>query len=114
MTIYELNRNDLLTVLREYVSALDELEFAITEKNRAQARVDFPVVKNGVSLLYLALNVLSIVFVVWSFSVGFSLFGGIAYAVAHITCAMFLLGFIGALILGLGCLFLSKKLIKIL
>lgn len=112
MTIYELNRNDLLSVLHDYVTAFEELESAIRGRTYAYNKVNHPFAKSYISLLLLILNLLSILWIPSSFIFGFVISGSIVYILSNNTTLLVVFGIFGALLIGVGYFFLRKKVIN--
>lgn len=109
MSIFDLDRNQLLSVLKEYTAALAGLEWAMRFKEHSQRKVNHPYIKG---YLYVAVKVYHIVSVFWipgSFLFGFIVLAALGSSMTEDDAVILLFGLIGALLTGFTYIFIRKK-----
>lgn len=109
MSIFDLNRNDLLNVLDQYTKGLDKLQSSINAYQWAYNKVYHPLAKSYGSFLVLILNIISIINIPTSFIFGWFITGGIAYVISENTVLLIIIGIPGGLLIGIAYIFLRKK-----
>lgn len=110
MTIYELNRTELLSVMRNYVEAFEDLETAIKRRTYAEKNTK----KEFANIVILLLRFASFMWIFPLFGVSFFGLGELTISLLGETPLTIALGIASSLLVVIGYIFLRKKILKLI